>query len=146
MVKTRALLPLLLLLALLSCKHKNTLPIPTPSASAIVVFQPTNTPTTMPLPTPTFPIPSATEITFQEKQPILNEWTTFGSNEKVLIGEIHDIAFGVDGSVWFASMPGGLIRHKGDVWESFNPGSEYGIREIAVTPSNIVICTRTGLK
>lgn len=138
MIKTKALLSSFLLLALISCSNKNTAPTFTPPTLADTVFQSTKIPTSIPLPTAVFPIPSITEIMIEEKQPMLDEWETFSGNEDIQVGEIHDIAFGADDSVWFASMSSGLIKYKDGMWNSFNPGSEYGIREIAVTNENTV--------
>lgn len=138
MKKRKTLFFIFLLFTLLSCSNRNSLPIFTPPAITATIFQPTKTPSPTPFPTPTFPIPLATEIVIEEKQPNPNEWITFGGNDEVSVREIHDIAFGADGAIWFASMPGGLIRYKNDEWKSFDPGKEYDIYKLAVTNENIV--------
>lgn len=148
--KTRLFLLILLFIILPGCDKTNTTtPIFSTSSELVTPLTSvisTVTPTLTPYPTSEFLMSPITEIVVEEKQPNSNEWETFVSNKDVQIGDIYDIAFGVDGSVWFASggQFSGIITYKNGEWKSYTPGNGYSIfHKIVVTDENIVYVIAT---
>lgn len=148
--KTRLFLLILLFIILPGCDKTNTTtPIfstPSELVTPLTSVISTATPTLTPWPMSEFLISPITEIVVEEKQPNSNEWETFVSNQDVQIGDIYDIAFGVDGSVWFASggQFSGIIKYKDGEWKNYTPGNGYSIfHKIAVTDENIVYVIAT---
>lgn len=73
------------------------------------------------------------DVPIKEIEPVLCQWTTYKA-----VGQVEDIAFGSDGSVWFANRPGGLQKFINGEWSTFDPGKKYDLRKVAVTKNGQV--------